>query len=832
MNHIFQQFSYQVKQAWFGLKNKPWFVLSIVSSMGLTLGALLCILTLAYLMLAKPLPYPEQEKLYWVEHNMTDNTGELKSGNFSYPGLTHFYEKQTVFEQSALIAYDTDVLTSSPTQPMMSTSYITPDFFTLLNTPMVVGRSFEETEAKERFNPVAIISYDTWKNEFNGDKDILANKITFNNASFRIVGVTAQSFIEPELHEIGRQTQVWLPWDYNNLRSMYADSWAYVRWELAFVGKLKSDFSQVQAEQSISPFLNELWQENVTQFDFYKGWQVKLSLKSFKSVILGDNTNRLYLLLASITGLLVIACANISNLFISRTAQQQKPLAIHAAIGATKKQLFKTLLVETGLLMTLSAIVALIVASFGFFILQHYLSELLPRINELSLSVFTLSCALLFVFFFAILFAQLSNRMINYQALNHTLQSSGKGTGIQVSQRIRQCLIISQVAIATSLVFVNISLFNSATTVINTPAGHKVDNIFSMTIAADSSLPRGGEETISLLNELKNSFLLLPQVEAISQSSSPLRTNSSVFTDLGTEQAFDVEISGGVDKDYFNLLEQTLLEGDYFSTDDIQNGHDVVIINDIFAKKIANSLATNGNFTGNIAKKVIGRKINIMGEVEKDGSSTERTIVGIVKGTNIPDVKANPMQAYRTSWRASNDFLIKFKANQKVSRELMISTINSVSGKFTLFHFESMADTRKKILFTHYTTAITTTVLTLLTIFLAAIGLYGILSYSTQSRRFEIGTRMAIGAKRKDLITMILKDNSAALMVGAITSVIIILALYLSFSESLTDYVGTQLISMFLITLALISTISFFACYLPLRQYINHPAIQSLKGSE
>jgi ABC-type antimicrobial peptide transport system permease subunit len=145
---------------------------------------------------------------------------------------------------------------------------------------------------------------------------------------------------------------------------------------------------------------------------------------------------------------------------------------------------------------------------------------------------------------------------------------------------------------------------------------------------------------------------------------------------------------------------------------------------------------------------------------------------------------------------------------------------------------ELLDDQRTALLFTQYTTAITSAALAVITFFLAAIGLYGILSYSTQMRRFEIGTRLAIGAKRFDLIRLIIKDNLSSVILGMILSLLILVGLYLGFSEQLASYINITLVYLFIITVALISLISLFACYWPLRPFINRPAIHSLRGSE
>ncbi|MCJ8320948.1 MAG: ABC transporter permease [Colwellia sp.] len=818
ISQTFQSIAYQFKQAWLGIRQKSGFISSIVLTMGLTLGALLCVLTLSYLMLYQPLPYPDQERLYWVEHNLNDDKGANRAGAFSYPGLVHFYKHQTTFDQSAMLMFSKDILISDAQQPTMNTTYITPEYFSLLDTPMALGRKLNQEEGNGSFIPVAMISYQMWQTEFDGNADILDKKLSFNQVSFRIIGVTAANFIEPELAEIGRKTQVWLPWDYNSLRSGYENAWGNVRYELAFVGKLATKFSEAQARRSISPFLNELWQGNVTEFDFYQGWQVVMDLTTFKSRILGDSEQRLYLLLGSIVGLLLIASANISNLFISRMAEQQKPLAIRAALGATKKQLFNSLFVESFILMSYSVVIALIIAWLGFYLLQSQLEMFLPRISELSLNLFTLSVALFLVFCFALFLAKLSSKMINYQALNHGLQSSGKGSGIQVSKRVRQLLIISQVAIATSLVFINLSLFDEAITEITTPSGYNIDDVIAIELSADTSLPRGGDESIALLSQIREQFKLLPSVRTVSQSSTPMGSYTSTLTNIKTDENYDVELLRGIDNKYFTLLNVVLLTGDFFTAQDIISKKEIIIINDVFAKAL---VGVNGSIDD-----VIGLKIKVL------GNSDEQTVVGVVKGGNIPNVAFEPMQSYHPTWRASSNTLIKLNEGASLSREQVVNAIKAVTSKYTIFEINSLSDIRQQMLFSQYTTVVTTLVLTLLTLFLAAIGLYGVLSYSTQMRRFEIGTRMAIGAKKLDLIALIIKENTRSIVLGIFFSGLILLVLSLSFSAVVESYLTLQLITAFLGTLCLVILISVIACYLPLRQYINQPAIHSLKGSE
>jgi len=808
------QFIYQQKQAWASLKKNPGFVATVLTTMGTTLGALLCILTLAYVLIAKPLPYPDQDNLHLVVHHIGDSKGETNASSYTYPGLMHLYKNQTVYEESALIYYDQDVLTSANSQPTLNTLYVTPKWFSMLDANVYLGRNFEATEALDTNNPVAILTYDTWVNEFGSDANILNEKITFKGVSYNVVGVLNQSFIEPALSTTGLKSQVILPWDFNGMSERGRGSWGNINSSQKFIGKVKSALTLEQISQTLTPLVNNTWKEKVAGMEFFNGWNIEMKAVPFKKQILGDSTNTVYLLLAGVIGLVLIACANISNLFMSRTAEQQRQLAIHAAVGATKGKLFKTIFSETGLLMFLSVVLALVIATLGFFVMQQFLAQRLPRVDELMINWVTLVSAISISFLLAIFFAGLSSRMINYRALNATLQSSGKGTGIQVSKKTRKFLIVSQVAIVTCLVFVNISLFKDSVKTINQDIGFHTDNLMSITFSSSGTTRPERDMRKQLMNEVREKLEDLPQIDQVVQSRSPLNGfNIWATTVIATNERFTPEAKH-VDQNYFQMIGQELLEGDFFTTIDIKDETNNVIVNEAFAQRISPT------------ESAIGKQISF-------GDDTKSTIIGIIKSIRIPGDSDEPiLRAYVPASLAENAMIMQLKPESIVSREQVVSVLTSVTSQYNIFEMELLDTQKSQLLFTQYTTAITSAVLAVITFFLAAIGLYGILSYSTQMRRFEIGTRLAIGAKRFDLIGLIIKDNLSSVILGMILSILILIALYLGFSEVLADYINLSLLVLFVITVALISLISLFACYWPLRPFINRPAIHSLRGSD
>jgi predicted permease len=815
-------FIYQLKQAYLSLKQKPGFVFSVVSTMGITLGALLCVLTLYYLLLVEPLPYPEQERLFVAEHNVIDAKKESQKVAFSYPGLVHLYKSKVAFEQAAMIYYAQDVIISHRSQPLVNITYVTPELHQLLASPMAIGRMFEMSEAIESNNPAAMLSYNTWQQVYEGSADILEQKVNIRGVSFRIVGVLAEDFFELSLAEIGRETQVWLPWDFNPESTEGRQNFGNIISNFQFIGQLKEGVSQSQARQLITPLVSDLWQEKfVAQFDFFQGWSVDMEIHAIKDVVLGDSKPIAVMLLAGVAGLILIACANIANLFMARSAEKQRQMAIQAAIGASKKHLFKMMFAETSLLIFLSIILALIIAKTGFYIMQQFLAAVLPRVSELTLKSITFGIVVLISFIFALFFAQLSTRMINYRTLNSSLQSSGKGSGLQVSKKARRVLIASQVALATALVFANFSLLKGAMKTINAPIGFSTNNISTLVLNFSSAQASSQEEIIPVMAEIMAKLEALPQVESIAQGNSPLDGFGIKALTRPVDNKKYTPYFKRIDQRYFNMIEQPLLQGENFTLTDRRDNHNKMIVNQAFAKQ----LKADGD--------VIGMRLPSIGE-------PDFTIIGIVKDIAIPNetafgsdnAAASVPRVYAPNGLSGKSFMLKFKPGQSVSRQQLGTLLAEVDARYSVFSFNKISDNLSQRLFTEITTAITTATLALITFFLAGIGLFGVLSYSTQMRRLELGTRMAIGAKRHDLIFMVIKDNAKPIIFGVLFSLAILLIVYLSFSVELSSYITLQLVPMFIATIILITGLSLLACYLPLRKFINFPAISSLRGTE
>ena len=816
-HQTFYQLFYYFKQAYLSLRKKPGFVFSVVATMGLSLGTLLCALTLAYITLIKPLPYPEQDKLYQLTQHSINKKGEIEFSGFDYPTTLELYKKQQSLTKIAISYHSEAVILSHPKQILVKTSFVTPEWFLLLGVTFDLGRVLDEEEGVNTNIPVAILSYKTWQKYYHADNNIINKTININDVNYKVIGVTAADFIDPQLNKSGFDTQVWLPWDFNPI-SYKKDWWGSYSNNLIIFGQKVEDLSVSQVNQQTYNLICQIIAPAVAQDFADPCTNIRIETKTLKKAMIGDSNTIIYLLLAGALSLVIIATTNIINLFIAHIAEQLNQFAINAAVGAKKRHLVLALFIQVSILMLAANLLSFFIASGGFYLINRYLNEFLPLVSQLKLqTVIVISLVFLSVLL-TIVIAKLGASAINYRCLNLRLQSGGKGINSQVSAKIRRSLIICQIAIASVLVFCCVNLMLNAVEKISKPLGYQRNNLSYLSISTsqtENEVKRGFEQTFALNKQIKAALLARPEIKNVSTAESPIGSFMKLsINDIDTNIRHVVETSFG-DENYFNLIGQPLIAGDNFAIQTKQHSDQVLIVNETFAK----TLVPDG--------EVIGKKLDF----SNDGSNVY-TIIGIVKGILAPGAKEIPLRMYAPASTLAAKFLIQFQHKQDLTREQLIITLKNVSGLLAISQYKSLADSFNHVLQVERITLVSTIAMTIVSLLLAALGLYGVLSYSTQIRRFEIGTRMAIGAKRRDIINLIIKDNISSFSAGVIVSIIIITSLILGFNKQLNDYLNWQLLPLFLLTLLLISVISFCACYLPLRKYINKPALYSMRGSE
>lgn len=804
----------EIKQAWAGLKNKKGYVGSVVITMAASLGALLCILSLAYSTLIKPLPYPNQDRLFQVDNIFRDAAQDIKARAHTYPGLIHLYKTNDIFSSNVLTAYAEEVIVSQQSHPTVLVTYASPEWFSVFKPELKYGRTFSSSESVDSFNPVTIISHALWKEEFKSDPNILEKKLTINGISFTIIGVTDSTFIEPEIYKTGIKTSVWLPWDYNPIPENMRYDWENEQSSIIYIGELAKKYNINQANHLLTNQANDKWKSEVSGADFFEGWTTSVEVVPLKDVIIGDTKKMLMLLLIGIVGLVVIATANISNLFMSRTAEVLRDLAIKAALGARKHHLYKYMLSESGILMAISAFFAVLVAQLGFIVLRNNLSDSIPRTDELAIGGFTLMMSIVLGVLFTLFFSYVSANVLNYRTLIQELRSSGKGGGLQVSRAIRNFLIGCQISIAALLIFINLALFKSAVDSIKLPLGFQTSNLVSIQLSLAIHPHPPQDQQKAIIKEIKSKLSSLPQVELISHSDSPLeRPFLWALTEESSNQRYNPDLTR-IDENYFNIINQPFREGADFTSEDVIGMDRKIIINDIFAK----NLKPQGD-------SPLGLRLS-------SGFDDPYVVIGVVKSAQFPGKSELTNRVYLASSGASQKFLLKLRNGQTINRQQLTETLQSITDIYSVYSIETLEDRKSKMLFPQFSIAFMSLMLAILSIFLAALGLYGVINYNTLMRKTEIGTRMAIGARRKDIVFLIVKNNLKPIGAGVFMCTSAILILLILFSDGLNSYLSIELLVTYFESIMSIAVLSLLACYLPLRNIINKPPIHLLKPSE
>jgi len=808
------EYTYQLKRAWNSIKGRKGLSLSVISTMGLTFGTFFCAASLFYTLIVKPLPYPDQERLYSIEQVQIDNSGQKNVRALTYANLIYFYKNQQLFSEVGLAHYADEVLSSQPNQPRLYTAYITPDFMSTIGATVYLGRLFDSTEGLDKNSPSALLSFDSWKNNFSSDQGIIGQGVQFRGRSFTIVGVLSPNFIEPEIERIGRKTSVWLPWDFNPTSERGRQSWGGRASPRVLIGKLKEHISSQLAATESTTIANNAWTKNVENIPFYKGWRIEMELVSFQHAILGGSKLFAYLLLACAISLLLIAVANISNLFLARAFERKNEFAICAAVGATAKDLIRMVFIESSLLMLIALFVGLFLAQFGIVFIKQFMSDALPLNADYSTSAIILFIGVFISFLLAFIFAVISAKVIDYKQLQRPLSGSGKGVGAQISNRVRNGFVLSQVFIASVLIFINLTFFISAVSAIRAQDIIKTDNLVSVRIALNTTETISRQQRQTMIGEVRDSLLLLPEVEAIALTRSPLDSDFNTWSLTEVSSLKHVLPQAiNIDEQYFELTETMLIEGHGFSKAQVKDGERILIINDVLAKR----LAPNGSALG----------MHLSFDVSQ-GDEMSFRIVGVVRGMRLPGGANIPPRVYRP--RSSTDsIIIKLVPNHTLPSQLLRKLVGNVSNLMVVYDQNDLSQQKDHKLLNQYITAGASMALTIVSGLLTAIGLFGIISYNIHLRRLEIGIRISVGAKRKDIIALFIRDISRPFIIGLVLSTVFSIILINQLDGHFISIVKTHGLMMVTVTLGFMLLITLFSTLLPLSRRFKDSTVNLLR---
>lgn len=811
MNTLLQDIRYALRQ----LRKSPGFTTVAVLTLALGIGANSAIFSAVNALLLRPLPYQDRDRLV----TMVDiRPGPSQNFELPYGGeITEWRKQDQVFDRMEMVSSAGSGAVATfmgrhGAPERINVQFATPGFFQMLGVPLALGRTFVKSSDQTE---TIILGDKFWRSHFNADPNVLGQTVSIDSGYvYVVVGV-----LSPGFDFFGRgEVDIWRPifvdegpWN-DERRSQGGWFWS--------IAHLKPGASIKQAQSDLNVVAHHLEQ---TYPENNKGWTVKVL--PLQEAIFGGYRQSLFPLLITVALVLLIACANVANLLLSRASTRQKEMAIRSAIGATGSRLFRQMLTESVLLGVFGGILGLIVCAAGIKVLLALAPASFPRGQGLTIDVRVLSFTFVIAILTGIVFGLIPALKISRFRVNETLKEGGRTSAVASRHRTRNVFVVAEVALALVLLVSAGLLMNTLFRVIRTDAGFNPDKLFTLEFRMtgkqyldwDAPMIEVGPQAEVLRQQILDRVRRLPGVESAALIDwLPLigdweDSHSPTFTVAGRaipppNERRSVSYNA-VSPDYFRTMGIPLLQGRDVSEQDIRTSPWVVVINEAMAHRIWPH------------QNPIGQVITIDRLEEKP-----REVVGVVGNIKEWALRDRPTPQAYVSYRqlpmhtdggemsrVHKSLVIRAHT---LSTEVMESTSKTVADLINTSPVYGLATVRTLMSNSAYLERFYSRMLGIfaaLALLLAAIGIYGVLSYSVSERIHEIGVRMALGAQTGQVRLLVLKEGVILALIGVAVGLIVSLGVSRLFSRLLFgvqphDPATLALVSGIMIAIAILAT--------------------------
>ncbi len=792
MEKLIQDLNYAVRM----LGKKPSFTAIVLLALAMGIGANTAIFSVVNAILLRPLPYKNFDRIYmiWMDN---PKLGVAEDWH-SYPNYVDFKEQNQVFEDMAAFNDRSFNLTGTGDPVRVMGAWSTASLFPVLGAEAALGRTFTQEEEEPGKDLVVVLSNGLWKRRFGGDTGIVGQSISLNGINRMVLGVMPASFGFPE-----KKTEFWIPIPVSPQRR-------HERYAIGYkaVGRLKPGVTMEQAQADMGAIAKRIDDQY-----FQSGYGINL-------VRLRDQDTRkvkpaLLVLLGAVAFVLLIACTNVANLLLARAAMREKEISIRLALGAGRSRIIRQLLTESALLALFGGAVGLLLAIWGLDALVALSPADIPRLDQIGIDGkvlgFTFAVSLLTGFIFGLVPAlQASN-----PDLNDSLKEGGRGsTGGIRGARVRNLLVVSEIALSLVLLIGAGLLIRSFMRLQEFNLGFNADKLITMRIQLPRSKYREEKQIASFYTQLLERMESVPGVQSVGAIADMFLTDTASSTNFAIEGrpapvgAEQIEVPfDAVSPSYFRVMGIPLLSGREFDERDIAGATPVVIINQTFALRffpgedpIGKRFAYGGLAGPNNPWITI---VGIVGDMRRTGFDRP-----VRPETFLPEAQAGDNALTIVARTATDPASLAGNLRNEVwaiDKDQSVYDVKTMQQTLS----EMMSQRRFNMLLLGIFAAVALT--------LAAVGIYGVISYSVTQRTHEIGIRIALGAERSHVLSLIVGQAmlhaGAGIAIGVIASAALTrLMSSLLFAVSATDPITFVAISVLLAGVALL------ACWIPARR--------------
>jgi predicted permease len=807
------------------LRRSPGFTAIAILTIALGIGATTAIFSVVDAVLLHPLPYPQPEQLVRIEDNLP-GVGAQDVG-MSVPEWQD-YQRSGIFDYVSPIGGGDVNLTGSTQPERISFLNVAPNYFALLGVKPQLGRSFDPEDRTPGFTLEALISDGIWKRAFAGDPGILGKSLRLDNDLYRVIGVMPPGYHDPGRTAEERNIEMWL-----------ASGWSgppappplrHDHFLQAAIARIKPGLTIAAAQSRVDALVAALQKQFPDDYPAHNAWTVRLV--PLKESVTGNVRQSLILLLGAVVLVLLIGCVNVANLLLARASARGREMAVRQALGASRGRLISQLLTESLLLSVAGGIAGLGILFCTKELLLQILPQSLPRLNEVTINwavlLFALGASLVAGAIFGLAPALQAGRL----ELIPVLKQEGRGsTGSSEQARTRRLLVVTEFALSLVLMISAGLLLRSFWDLLRVQPGFNPQNV--MAVRTWLPVPNDPETDVygtaaqesALLRELLRRGRTLAGVEEAAigdQAAIPLghgwRNLNPFPLVLEGRDAHSGETPlvnrATATPAYFHLLGMTPLRGRLFSESDDDKAPQVAVINDAMARKYW----PDGDALGKRFKR--------------PSDSYWTTVIGVIADTRTESLAETAVpQIYLSAYqRRIKDLAILLRGHLDTAAipvELR-EQVQSADPGLPVFGAQTLDDAVSDSLAARRFSVEMVGLFALIALLLAALGIYGVISYLVSERTHEIGIRLALGAQRRSILRMVLRQGLALAVAGAAVGLVCSLIVSQLMAGMLYGVKPADAVTFAGVALLLIA-VALVACYIPARRAIRVDPMVALR---
>jgi putative ABC transport system permease protein len=773
------------------LRKSPAFTAIIVLTLALGIGANAAIFSIINALLIRPLPFSTADRvmmIYEANHVRGFDQFSVSPGNF-----TDYRAQNRSFDGMAALVGGYFGFSAHGNAERIFGLEFTEDFFRILGVEPVLGRNFTPEEFQSGNTGVALLSYGFWQRGFGGSPSAIGSTVSIDGKTRTIVGVLPQGFDFED-----SKADVWVPLTFtaNDLQHRGA------HW-LNVVALKKSGVTDAQANADLAAIASHFG----AQFPDDINWTA--FALPLREDIVGDVKPALLVLLGAVGLVLLIACANAANMLLARASVRRREIAVRTAMGAARGRIVRQLLTESLLLSLAGGAAGLAIAYAAVKIVRTLPDSYLPMAYSVSLDTrvlgFTLAVAVLVGIVFGLAPALLNSRSDVHETLKETTRTMGGGRGA----RLRSALIVAEVALSLVLLLGSGLLLRSFARLSSVPTGFRTDHALSFALNGAGDRYTKPEQLANYFRQVEEKMRALPGVQDVAMTSLlPLSGHDESYSynragEQETESNPSIDYAV-VNSGYFKAMGIPLLAGRFFTDADTINSQRVCILNE----KAARALFPDGNAIGQRIQ--IGRKhdfvreiVGIVGTVKEFRLSEKLQLEGYEPLLQIPESEVSVVLRTRVAPSSltpvAREAIRSLDPEQPVAEVMTLEEVLSQNVALPRFRTVLLG------------------VFAALALLLAAVGLYGVLSYSVTQRTQEIGIRMALGAQRGQIYSSVIGGGMALVSAGIVLGVIAAMLMTQFIKAFLFGIQPRDPITVIEVCLVF-AAIALLACWLPARR--------------